>query len=190
MDNRNENVKKCAFCGMDVPADAVRCSYCGSLLEVKVDQNVFMNPQAGEPSALERETPATENDEEAAGYKANHQTQPDDKAVFEAKPVSNTGSGYRQDYKMPSYGRSGRVPLSNGLKVFLTILFTVIPGIGQLAGIITAIVFMNADDDADRKSFGVALLVASIVLFVLSCIGSFMLMLFFSISQSSTFYGN
>jgi len=59
--------------------------------------------------------------------------------------------------------------------VFLTVLFTLLPGIGQLAGIITAIVFMNADGDKDRKSFGVALLVACLILFVFACIGCFVI---------------
>ncbi|NJD03947.1 MAG: zinc ribbon domain-containing protein [Ruminiclostridium sp.] len=85
-----------------------------------------------------------------------------------------------REEKVPDCGRSGMEPLSNGLKVFLTILFAIIPGIGQLAGIITAIVFMNEYDDADRKSFGAALLVASIILFVMTCIVSFVFLLFFS----------
>lgn len=202
MDNLNENLKKCGFCGMDIPADAGRCTYCGSLLEVKVDQNIFTNPQEEEPSVRDRETSTTVNDEEAAEYKVNQQDKPDDKTDdmeddktedkpnFEVIPAPNTGNDYRQNNGIPTYGGSNRKPLSNGLKVFLTILFTVIPGIGQLAGIITAIVFMNADDDADRKSFGVALLVASIILFVLSCIGCFVLMLVFSVNQNSIFYGS
>lgn len=89
-----------------------------------------------------------------------------------------------QDYQRPYYpNRPQQLPrydkpvLSNGLKVFLTVLFTLIPGIGQLAGIITAIVFMSSDGDKDRKSFGVALLVACLILFLLSCIGCFVISL-------------
>ncbi|HEX2946401.1 MAG TPA: hypothetical protein VHT96_10645 [Clostridia bacterium] len=87
-----------------------------------------------------------------------------------------------QDYQRPYYQNQNRqqpvqryekTPLSNGLKVFLTVLFTVLPGIGQLAGIITAIVFMSSEGDSDRRSFGVALLVASLIMFVLACIGCF-----------------
>ncbi len=58
--------------------------------------------------------------------------------------------------------------MSNGLKVFLTVIASVIPGIGQLIGIICGIVFINLDDNRDKKSFGVALLIASIVMFVLN----------------------
>jgi len=64
-------------------------------------------------------------------------------------------------------------PLSNGIKVFLTVVATVIPGLGQLAGIIMGIVFMNAENDSDRRSFGVALLIASLIFFLLSCLGCF-----------------
>lgn len=57
--------------------------------------------------------------------------------------------------------------LSNGMKVFFTSMCNLLPGIGQLIGVIMAIVFMNAEGDADKKSFGVALLISSIVSFVL-----------------------
>jgi hypothetical protein len=88
----------------------------------------------------------------------------------EYKPY--TGGGTPPNY---NYDGGIKAPLSNGMKVFLTVLFTLLPGIGQLAGIIAAIVFMNSDGDSDRKSFGVALLVASLVMFVISCIGCFIL---------------
>lgn len=81
----------------------------------------------------------------------------------------------------------GYTPLSNGLKVFLTALFIIIPGIGQLAGIITAIVFMNSEGDSDRKSFGVALLVLSLIIFVFACIGCFVAAIFASSANQYTF---
>lgn len=91
----------------------------------------------------------------------------------------------RQQQQPPIYrNSSGKQPLSNGLKVFLTMLFTLLPGIGQIAGIITAIVFMSTDGDEDRRSFGVALLVASIVMFIVSCLSCFV---FYSITESLTF---
>jgi hypothetical protein len=70
--------------------------------------------------------------------------------------------------------------LSNGIKVFLTVLFTVIPGVGQLAGIITAIVFMADDDDADKRSFGAAVMTASVVIFIITCLIAFTLLLVYS----------
>lgn len=97
----------------------------------------------------------------------------------------NAGGGYPPNY---NYNSGMKEPLSNGMKVFLTVLFTVLPGIGQLAGIIAAIVFMNSDGDSDRKSFGVALLVASLVMFVISCIGCFVLMIAISSGQMNYNY--
>jgi hypothetical protein len=47
-------------------------------------------------------------------------------------------------------------------------------------GIIAAIVFMNSEGDKDRKSFGVALLVASLAMFVLACIGCFVVLIIYS----------
>lgn len=68
-------------------------------------------------------------------------------------------------------------PLSNGLKVFLSIILTAIPGFGQLIGIICSIVFMNSEEDPDKRSFGVALLIASSVMFILTSICFFITIL-------------
>ncbi|HHV95438.1 MAG TPA: hypothetical protein GXX37_03015 [Clostridiaceae bacterium] len=68
--------------------------------------------------------------------------------------------------------------LTNGMKVFITVISSVVPGLGQIAGIILAIIFMNSEDDVDKRSFGVALLVASLILFVISCFSCFLLILF------------
>ena len=65
---------------------------------------------------------------------------------------------------------TGRRPLSNARKVALTVLSSLIPGFGQLAGVIIAIVFMNDEDDEDRKSFGTALMVSSIAVFIVVCV--------------------
>lgn len=66
--------------------------------------------------------------------------------------------------------------LSNGLKVFITVISSVIPGLGQLIGVIISITFINSDDH-DMRSFGTALLVSSMVLFVISCILFFIITL-------------
>jgi multisubunit Na+/H+ antiporter MnhG subunit len=60
--------------------------------------------------------------------------------------------------------------LGNGIKVFLTAVASVVPGVGQLIGVIAALIYMNAEEDADRNSFGRALLAASLIMFVLTCI--------------------
>lgn len=57
--------------------------------------------------------------------------------------------------------------VSNAMKVFLTSLCNFVPGLGQLVGAIIAIVFVNSEGDEDKRSFGVALLVNSIIVFVI-----------------------
>ena len=65
--------------------------------------------------------------------------------------------------------QENRKPLSNGLKVLLTMIAT-IPLLGQLVGIIMAIIYMNSEGDADRKSFGKALLIGTLVIFLVACL--------------------
>ena len=173
MDSNNTDFKKCNYCGETIPAGSGRCPFCGSILEVAVDNDPFRlseekpagdsgntqtGPVPGAPDADTAPIPAEAyRNTEKGGYTAGN-------------AESYTGPSYNN---APGYGEYKRPPLKNGLKVFLTIIFTMIPGLGQLAGIITAIIFMNADDDPDRKSFGVAILVASLIMFVLACIGCF-----------------
>jgi hypothetical protein len=157
LDINSSDKKKCVYCGEEIPAEAGRCPYCGSLLEIKVDESelTIMPVEETEQQPVTKESEIMHVDKQVEVTPAN---------------INN--------YKKP---------LSNGMKVFLSILFTVIPGIGQLAGIITAIVFMNTEDDADRKSFGVALLIASIIMFVLSCISCFIIFLVYGLSINQAF---
>ena len=78
----------------------------------------------------------------------------------------------------------GTNALSNGMKVFITAICSIIPGIGQLAGIIISIVFLNAEEDEDRKSFGAALLIASLIVFFVTCVFYFLIGLAFSTLSS------
>ena len=82
---------------------------------------------------------------------------------------SENSSGYKYYYshinEMDSYDIR---PLSNKTKVFLTTFSSFIPWLGQLVGIIAAIVYMNSEEDDDRRSFGRSLLVASLITFVIT----------------------
>jgi hypothetical protein len=210
----NYSQKKCGFCGENIPAEADRCPYCGSILEVTVDSPYKMPEQQGDaPGAGVSETgdsvqgngpvqdqqdAANQNDTYAPQYGQTPPQYEQTPPQYGQTPPQGMGQGpaygQRYDYgqrpyyprqqQSPAYRSSTRPPLSNGLKVFLTMLFTLLPGIGQIAGIITAIVFMSSDGDEDRRSFGVALLVASLVMFVLSCLGCFLL---YSIGENLSF---
>ncbi len=221
MDNYSQ--KKCGFCGENIPAEADRCPYCGSILEVTVDAQYGMPEQqqggtdefygantAGEVQENGADQPQeaqippvadgnqfTGNNDPAAGNQNNAYGNVYGPATQQSMGQRPEYDGQRQDYgQRPYYPRqqqqppvyrsnSGKPPMSNGLKVFLTMLFTLVPGIGQLAGIITAIVFMSSSGDDDRRSFGVAILVASLAMFVLSCLGCFVL---YSIGESFPIY--
>jgi hypothetical protein len=83
-----------------------------------------------------------------------------------------------------SNGYESRRPISNGMKVFLTVMSSIIPGLGQIIGVIIAIILISSDNDQDRRSFGVALLIASVVIFVVACIIFFLaVMVIYSIQQ-------
>ncbi|HEY9062330.1 MAG TPA: hypothetical protein VIO64_17800 [Pseudobacteroides sp.] len=97
---------------------------------------------------------------EASSYK--------DYKSYQQQPVDN-----RMDYgyRFGNYGDMDAYdikPLSNKTKVFLTALSSFLPWVGQLTGIIAAIVYMNSEDDEDRRSFGRALLVSSLVVFLIT----------------------
>lgn len=57
--------------------------------------------------------------------------------------------------------------MSNGWKVFVAAIYTLIPGFGQIAGIITSLSYMNSESD-DIKSYGKALFRACIIIFPIS----------------------
>jgi len=83
------------------------------------------------------------------------------------------------------YSDNLKQPLGNGMKVFMVTLSNLLPGIGQLFGVIAAIVLMNTEGDKDRKSFGVALLVSSVIAFVVSIVAfAFLILCFFSLDFS------
>lgn len=68
--------------------------------------------------------------------------------------------------------------LENGYKVFLSVVCAVIPLIGQVAGVVIGLIFIDSDV-ADRRSFGRALLTASIIMFVLSSVLIYLMVLAF-----------
>lgn len=237
MDNYSQ--KKCGFCGENIPADANRCPFCGSILEVEVNAQYVMDEQRNfvqsdngsgtgdsvQANDVHDNSPIQPQEEQSGSVAADQDdmtvTQSDAPSPQQYGPTppqygsmppqygstppqygpSQQGMGqvpgyghrpefgprpyYPRQQQPPVYRSTGsRKPMSNGLKVFLTMLFALLPGIGQIAGVITAIVFMNTDGDEDRRSFGVALLIAMLVMFVLSCIGCFV---FYSIGERYSF---
>lgn len=191
------SLKKCEFCGESIPLEAGRCPYCGSILEsisydsIETDSNRGSDSDANDTETVRTDEaqPGSVNEKAYGAEQVNTDEQGTGEAqdnAYRSTGTTSQHSGWQPQPYRPVTGSyepmNDKSPLGNGMKVFLTILFTIIPGIGQLAGIITAIVFMNSTDQ-DRKSFGVAILVASLILFVLSCIGCLIL----SIAASRAF---
>ncbi len=99
-------------------------------------------------------------------------------------PKVKNGDGLRQQ-GYQGFGVSGqntalKPSISNAMKVFITSICSLVPGLGQLIGVIIAIVFMNSEGDTDKRSFGVALLVNSLIVFVVSCLACCVLIAVFS----------
>lgn len=60
--------------------------------------------------------------------------------------------------------------ISNWAKVIISVLAAIIPGIGQIIGIVLGLVFVSSDDNVDKRSFGAALITVSMVVFVISAL--------------------
>jgi ABC-type dipeptide/oligopeptide/nickel transport system permease component len=60
--------------------------------------------------------------------------------------------------------------MSNWAKVILSALAVIIPGVGQIVGIILGLVFVASDNNADKRSYGAALITVSVVVFILSAL--------------------
>lgn len=146
--------KRCYYCGEKIGIFARRCDFCGSLLKPELDR-IYYN-QAYQFNAPNVNQSAYDNaiiDErvETAGK------------VESAEKAVNI-SDLEVKFLPGTYVRNR---LSNNLKVFITVISSVIPGIGQLIGVILAIIFINSEEH-DMRSFGKALLVSSVILFIIT----------------------
>jgi hypothetical protein len=170
--------RKCNFCGEEISIYVRRCPYCGSLIEQTAGSIIFA-PQKILSDVEPTNQPGVENTISTKGEHTvlqqnnrensepevarpeilrSHQTHRMNAANFNLSTMSlNNPQGKPQVKK----------PLSNGYKVFLTVITSLLPGLGQLLGLILSIVYLNAEDD-DRRSFGTALMIASLITFVLS----------------------
>lgn len=177
------NTKKCTYCDEEVSVDARRCIYCGSLLDnraYELKRDSFSHSQTDEGEIQIQDVRDESADKNAKVDEPPSVMDKADRALEVAKESSESAespgkstSGQDQDLAM------GEKPLSNGIKVLLTVLTCLLPGVGQIIGLISAIVFINTEEP-DRKSFGVALLVVSLVLFMLVCFICYILSLAFS----------
>jgi hypothetical protein len=191
LDNNN-NLRICEHCKEEVSYNARRCPYCGSLLNnvnIDADNNFKGKPEVSDGSE-QTYSEYVERNEEPIRNEAI--------PAAESSDLTGNGSSYQQPeisqpgsvYSNNNYNRvSGKEdssaakyyfnsindmdvydikPLSNKTKVFLTAISSFVPWLGQLIGIIAAIVYMNSEDDEDRRSFGRALLASSLIVFLIT----------------------
>jgi len=189
----NERTEKCSYCGEEIALNTRRCPYCGSLLEIernrRIKDDTFKSADSagiefnkvevsGSQNFNENIPIDEENNTEASGVDEN-KYMPDFQLINYVKPERENVNATRQPLNEASQSFNSTVNnsrpvesgsdnnLGNGLKVFLTIFCTVIPGLGQLVGVIVGAIFL-ASDDADKRSFGRAILIASLIFFVIS----------------------
>jgi hypothetical protein len=182
----NENNKICRTCSELSPVEFEKCQYCGSELKDLVED---MNSDLDLKITIGRKTAEKEveeiNSPEILRYVNNeiHIDETDEKpvsSIIEDQVQFNDIFGFKTTNEIPERTKKAVKELkedsiSNNRKVLLTIICSIIPGFGQLFCLILSIGFMNSEENDDRKSFGNALFVASLVMFVITCIVSFLI---------------
>lgn len=173
--------KICSFCREEVSVELRRCPYCGSLLGLeKKDLGVGDGSNQNNNSGVNvAQMYVEQNDDGTIVIKECEEISTGEKPVDNENLIeANLSKSRALPQYMPS--RTVNNKLSNGMKVFLTILSTIIPGLGQLIGIIISVIFLNSEDP-DRNSFGVALMVSSLLFFVFSCLSIFIAIMVFAL---------
>lgn len=173
LDNAN---KKCNFCGEEIFRELRRCPYCGSLLEIYKEN--YTKDLTGNGATADAETSNEETTSKSVDFVLVKNPSEESANIAATKNLEESSEIQRVN-KTAIKEHVKKSTLSNGLKVFLTIISTVIPGLGQLAGIIISILFMNDEHDEDKRSFGIALLIASLVFFAISCVIFFIILITF-----------
>lgn len=143
----------CRECGKIIEDDQKYCPYCGK--EVNDIFNNIDNQNTKIETMEEEESTITGRSEEESVVET--------KLLEETPYLSENKIGTNQNLV-----EVNRQPLSNWIKVSLSILVPALPGIGALIGIIAAIIFMTKEDE-DRKTFGYALLTYSVIFLILIC---------------------
>jgi hypothetical protein len=150
----------CNNCGESASEGMRRCPYCGSSFEDNINLK---------PDSLKSEPLKSISNEEDVDVKQTNDT-------------TLVNSEVKEAYCKSLPQKAAIKTLSNNIKVFITVMCAIIPGIGQLAGVILSIAFINNEEDIDKNSFGHALLIASVIIFFLSCL--FWFLIFLALAKS------
>lgn len=186
MNSLNENNKICRTCSELSPVELEKCQYCGSELKDLVED---MNSDLDLKITIGRKTAEKEveeiNNPEILPYANNeiHIDETDekpDRSIIEDQIQFNDIFGFKTTNEIPEKTKNAVKELkedsiSNNRKVLLAVICSIVPGFGQSFCLILSLGFMNSEENEDRKSFGNALFVASLVMFVITCIVSFLI---------------
>ena len=171
------NNKRCVTCGELSTEEFDKCQYCGSVL---VDNLDYANSDVdtktiGIEEDIKSVAPENLNYNNADKY-FEEEFEKDVSEISNDQLQFNNIFGFKSENNIPKVEVKNK-SISNGRKVLLTIICSIIPGFGQLFCLILSLGYMNSEENEDMKSFGQALFVAALVLFVLTCIISFVIAL-------------
>lgn len=159
--------KKCEHCGEAIHIRSQKCPFCNQVVSnvpeeiIKVEES---NNSEIENKTFENEVKEEKEEvtTETEGMKDMYNTQPN--AVNFV--VGNNGEPKDYVYKAEvRHSLEYTNPMSNTVKVFVSALCT-LPIMGQIIGAFLG-VFFSTYEDSDRRSFGRALILLSIFMFVL-----------------------
>lgn len=181
MENQNDNKVKCPFCGYEMEKGTKRCENCASIIGKESNNPFDVSENIDNHDNLNFEN--SETSEELNGkvdIKFEDQTIYKVNEGAKAEQNQQKYTPYENVYKMNNLIQPAPKALTNGIKVALTALCVLVPIFGQFLGLILSIVFMNSDDELkecdDRRSFGLALLIACVIAFIVSVFWGFVIL--------------
>lgn len=208
LENFEEKKYKCPYCGYEMDKKLSRCENCASILDIEIepqdtankDESIEHNPSTEMNDSQNSDMSSEENNTNNVEDKAEKETSEENPGNKEEKNAAGDNIFFEADDNKNFYGNSfinqpynsykktntfvppEPKPLTNAIKVTLTTLCVLVPVIGQFIGLVLSIIYMNSDeglkDCDDRRSFGLSLLIACVIAFVISAFLGFAILLF------------
>lgn len=160
--------KKCEHCGEQIHIRSKKCPFCNEVV-AEVPVEVEENVQTHDNIETDGNTETKVNEQEEVNEISTEGAFDEFKKNSELKENINfaVGNGEPKDYVYKAEVRHSIEyvkPMSNWFKVFIS-AFCTFPIIGQLIGSFLGVYYVTNEDN-DRKGFGKALIVLSVVMFL------------------------
>lgn len=186
----NYENKVCNFCGESISEYFKRCPYCGSLFEGNnkdSEQDKQNNEEENQNGKLlynnfkkssdinhkndpVNKPPGLNNSSSDSNMQRNIKIDNDAENIKNdplRKTQQKVGYSSSENSRVNSTSPNENITgMGNGAKVLLTVLTSVIPGIGQIIGAIMGMVFISSNENKDKSSFGTSIIVSSIIMFI------------------------